>query len=440
MIMNLRKGSLTSFGRGMLVCLVILAHPTYPASERPTPQRKNEPSITIKVPVDLVSLNASVTDKKGNPIKDLTEQDFRVFEDGVPQKISLFHLEVAPEILASSPDKAKVSTGAGQEALMSRTIILFVDDYHINFGDLARLKKAGEKFVRTNLTPTDCVALVSASGRYSTGFTQDRELIISALNRISIIATARQPSGDCPPLSDYQAIEIAERRDKAGDPFTVAVNDTIACSGMQGGPSVVQRVLTAARERAEQINDESKRTMFALHDLVSRLKGVGGPKTIVFLSDGLIARQANYQIQEVIDGAIRANTVIASVNTSGLQVSAIGGESPTASSGTIQSVPVRFRLDQADRFARDDAPSALASDTGGKYYHNNNDLHAQLTKAALETPLRYFLGYYSNNNSRDGRFRKIVVKVDRPNVVVTARKGYYAPQSDEANEDSKKGP
>ena len=422
--------------RGMLLCLVLITHPTSFASEHYSPQQNKEPSITIKVPVDLVLLNASVTDKKGNVIEGLTEHDFSVFEDGAPQKISVFHIEIAPGFSASGIDKVTLSAAPVPVTPISRKIILFVDDYHIGFADLTRLKKAGEKFVRTNLAAMDLVALITASGRYSTGLTQDRNLLISSLNRISIVATARNPSSDCPPLNDYQAIEIAERRQKAGDPFTVAVNDTMACCNCSGG-NAEEMVLTAARERAYQINDESKRTMFALLDLVRRLKGVDGPKTLVFLTSGLIARQANYQIQEVIDGAIRANTVIESVNTSGLLVSAVGGEPPTAPRGTIRSFPARFRLDEADRLARDDAPSGLASDTGGKYYHNNNDLNAQLKMAAVGTPLRYFLGYYSTNNHRDGHFRKIVVKVDRPHVTVTARKGYYSPKSDEANEGPK---
>jgi Ca-activated chloride channel family protein len=56
---------------------------------------------------------------------------------------------------------------------------------------------------------------------------------------------------------------------------------------------------------------------------------------------------------------------------------------------------------------------------------------AELTSgfAQLEAELRaqYVLNYYSSNEARDGKFRRIEVRVKRPGVIVRARRGYYAP-------------
>jgi Ca-activated chloride channel family protein len=67
--------------------------------------------------------------------------------------------------------------------------------------------------------------------------------------------------------------------------------------------------------------------------------------------------------------------------------------------------------------------------TGGRVFMVTS--LAELTSgfAQLEAELRaqYVLNYYSSNEARDGKFRRIEVRVKRPGVIVRARRGYYAP-------------
>lgn len=61
----------------------------------PTPGAQNQ-SHAIKNVVDLVVLHTTVVDEKGNFVPDLTRDNFRVFEDKIEQKISVFSREDVP--------------------------------------------------------------------------------------------------------------------------------------------------------------------------------------------------------------------------------------------------------------------------------------------------------------------------------------------------------
>jgi hypothetical protein len=96
----------------------------------------------------------------------------------------------------------------------------------------------------------------------------------------------------------------------------------------------------------------------------------------------------------------------------------------------------------ADEDRETEGPEDIADDTGGFSVKSSNDLGAGIARIADESRAYYLLGYNPTNAERDGKFRKIEVKVNRKGVVVRARKGYYAPgatktaeaRPDDANE------
>jgi VWFA-related protein len=72
----------------------------------------------------------------------------------------------------------------------------------------------------------------------------------------------------------------------------------------------------------------------------------------------------------------------------------------------------------------------MSGDTGGRVIdvHNEKTLEKAFDEISEELRSQYVLGYYPTNNKRDGTFRKITVLVDRPDMKILARKGYYAPR------------
>lgn len=428
--------------RALACGLIFLLTNSFAASKKTKPATDTPDAVgKFKVAVDLVSVNAAVTDKKGNPVTSLTQNDFQVLEEGVPQTITVFRVQAAPGAVVAGPASSESPAAADAINLLSRKVILFVDDYHLNFETLAQLKKAGEKFIESGLTPTDLVALITASGKNSTEFTKYRDYVVANLKNVSPIETMHRQTSDCPPLTDYQVTLISAQEEHAGEAFDVAVNDTIHCANLEGLPNAADiaanMVKAAARSRNAEIVEDSRRTLYALQALARRLRAIEGPKLVVFLSGGLLTREIVSQLQDVIDAAIRANTIIDSIDAKGLVATPPGGDASSSLPISPQAAIMRSRLDSDERYAKEDALNALAADTGGTFFHNSNDLLGQMKAAISRTQVSYLLGYYSTNPKRDGTFRKIVVKVNQPGVTVSARKGYFAPKGEEAFEVAK---
>ena len=73
----------------------------------------------------------------------------------------------------------------------------------------------------------------------------------------------------------------------------------------------------------------------------------------------------------------------------------------------------------------------LAQETGGRSFFPSklDDLNGVYAEIADELASQYTLGYSSKNAKRDGAYRRIVVQIDRQNVMPRTKRGYYAPTS-----------
>jgi VWFA-related protein len=418
-------------------------------------QPQEAPSDSIKtqvykVMVDLVTVTVSVTDKSGRAIKDLTQDDFQLSEEGVPQQISVFTVEVAPGVVVSVPkekekEKAKAkakegSTVATQSVIpLSRKIILFVDDLHVQFGNLVRLKNAGEAFIRNSLGPNDIIALITASGMHSTEFTKDRDSVIANLKAIFPSAQSTyRPISNCPPLTDYQAFFIStnEQAARMMGAIDIAISDTIMCANLarERDPVSMARsmILQWSNLRAAQITNDSRTTLDRIQELAKNLQNSEGRKMVVFLSDGLLVPQDVYfHLRNTIESAVRANIVFYSINTRGLETGSIVGDISNPVDLVNDDARIHSALESEERFRSADPLSSISTGTGGAYLHDNNDMLGQMKTVTTSTQVSYVLGYYSTNIKRDGKYRKISVKVKRPRTEVTAQQGYFAPKWEE---------
>src|SRR5580698_165499 len=78
-------------------------------------------------------------------------------------------------------------------------------------------------------------------------------------------------------------------------------------------------------------------------------------------------------------------------------------------------------------FATQEVMATLSSDTGGKAFFDSNDFAPAFARVQRDTSAYYAIGFRSSNPARDGRYRKLTVKVNRPGVKLEYRPGYYAP-------------
>src|SRR5205807_10237226 len=130
-----------------------------------------------------------------------------------------------------------------------------------------------------------------------------------------------------------------------------------------------------------------------------------------------------------INAAVKANVAIYTMDSRGLEAEPPGGAAQTASlrgTAMYSGAGVRNQLDQ--NFASQETLTTLAGDTGGKAFLDTNDLGQVFDRVQRDTSVYYVLGFKSNNLLRDGRFRRIEVKVNRPGLKLEFRKGYYAPK------------
>lgn len=154
---------------------------------------------------------------------------------------------------------------------------------------------------------------------------------------------------------------------------------------------------------------------------------------MVLLSDGfftgLSRKFTAYDLRQVTDAATRAGVVIYSIDARGLVARPTLGSASEQQNATITQHPdARRRVVQGEIGTKQEGLYTIAKDTGGLPLFNNNDLGAGLKRVLDDTEVYYVLGYEPTNQVRDGRFRKIEVRVaSRPGVSIQTRAGYFAP-------------
>jgi len=125
---------------------------------------------------------------------------------------------------------------------------------------------------------------------------------------------------------------------------------------------------------------------------------------------------------------VRANLAVYSVDTRGLQAISPLGDASTASirgTGAYNGGALQNNMNQ--NFATQEVMATLSSDTGGKAFFDSNDFAPAFAQVQRDTSAYYAIGYHSSNPLRDGKFRKLTIKINRPGIKLEYRPGYYAP-------------
>jgi VWFA-related protein len=249
----------------------------------------NDNAGTIKVETRVVLVDAVVTDKKGNYVRDLTSNDFKVWEDGKEQTVTSFARE-------DNPDPSHQAR---------QYLVLFFDNSTMEFGDQAKARDAAAKFIDTNVGPTRLIALVEFGGmlRIAQNFTADAERLKAVVRGVKFSAVAaNQPSSD------------------------------LASLGGTSSPS--QAVAVPATGSLEA--DFGARSVFlALRNLAKSLANVPGRKSLVFLTAGFpMNLELQSELTAVIDACNKANVAVYPIDVRGLVV-----PMPQMGDGTI---PARY--------------------------------------------------------------------------------------------------
>jgi VWFA-related protein len=172
------------------------------------------------------------------------------------------------------------------------------------------------------------------------------------------------------------------------------------------------------------------RRLQALRSIADKLARIEEKKSLIYFSSGMdrtgIENQS--QLRSATNAAVRANLAIYTMDIRGLQALVPGGEAQNASLRGTSPYSGKSVAGQFDSNATtQETLVTLAGDTGGRAFLDSNDFGRVFTGVQQDTSLYYLLGYHSTNTARDGRFRRITVRIDRPGVKLDFRRGYYAP-------------
>ena len=388
-------------------------HPAYAQQAPPQQAPPDTPPPTFRVEVNYVEVDAVVTDAQGNAVTDLTIDDFEVREDNRPQKVTAFSIVNLPiqrperPLFAEAPIEPDVQVNTAAEG---RIYMIVLDDLQTAFTSTPRVKRALRTFIETNFGSNDLAAVVYTSGRTTAGqeFTNNPRLLLAAVDRFS----GRNLRSE--------ALEIA---DALSRPSVNPSNDPL---GRQMDPLEFER---AQRART---------TLTLVRQLAEFMEGIRGRrKTVLFVSEGIsydihdvfANTSANIVMQQASDAvaaATRANVAIYAIDPRGLTAF----EEAIEVSGTPPDQPgfsVVGRLQDSLRLSQQSLRT-LAEETGGFAAVNRNDLSDAFARIVRENSTYYVLGYYPSNERRDGRFRRLEVRVKRPGLQVRARRGYVAPR------------
>jgi len=347
-------------------------------SQPPSQDKPQQPPPVFRTGTNQVRVDVTVTDRKGEPVRDLGKDDFEVREDGVPQAIDTIKLieanGAAPDDDMSLPIRSRQHAYAEAARDDIRVFVIFWDEYHI--GEMApaiRARAALTDFVQAAFGPTDLVALMDQLTPSDTiEFTRDRRDLAEKVHKLR----GRQ-GVYIPPRSAVEEAQMYRSRDIEMLRAQVTASALEATIGFLGSIK------------------EGRKAILFVSQTIGRL-GYSTMDTSNWLDSTIRSANAN-------------NVSVYSFDPRGLDVN----------------------------IRPSDVLHALADQTGGRQFSNNYPAIA-LREVVKNASAFYLLGYASQKNPADGKFHKIAVHVKRPNVDVKSRTGYYAPSSVEMEAAKKK--
>jgi VWFA-related protein len=381
---------------------------------------KDEPA-TFKSRVNLVMVPVVVRDKQGRAVGTLKQDDFQLADRGKPQTISRFTLERAGGPPAGAKGaKVPVNPDAAAAAMPERYVAYLFDDIHTTFPDLIRSRDAAWTHVQNGLRAVDRAAVFTTSGRNSIDFTDDKDAIHAALMKLYPAPISLVSSHDCPEVGYYLGDLIHERNDPIALAETIAA--TMACAHLDSTQrSVAESMTRAAAARSVAMGgQEAHVTLTVIRDVIRRMAATPGQRVIILASAGFIAPGMEQEKADVMDRAIRANITLNTLDARGLFTD------PSFDAGRA-TAPLRYVRDEA--MANEDVLLELAHGTGGKFFHNNNDLAGGFKELSDIPEYLYILGFSPQNLKFDGSYHTLKVSLRVPaGLTATARRGYYAPR------------
>jgi VWFA-related protein len=376
----------------------------------------------LKASANLVLVDVVVKDKQGHHVQGLRAQDFTVFEDGKPQKISEFSLEdtdsLGPGQKAKLLPSGMYSNRPEYRAPPGPLTVILLDSLNTEWSDQAYMRNQVLHFLETQLRPGQRLAILALDNSLHVlqDFTDDPRILHAAVKgytpRKSMLVMLGDIQSRLPPSSRM----------------------------FQGAAQTSSRQELYAHQAENAAATRVRETLEAMRAIGRTLAGYPGRKNLIWFSDAFplsLPNTGKSQFDSPVPSAggtspgisfarllfetgellTNARVAIYPVDARGLS----GAPEFDASNGSINGLGMHGAIVDAQGTMKD-----IASWTGGLAFKNRNDLDDALEECLADASSYYVLGYYRTDKIQDGKFHRIMVRLDQPGLEARYRRGYYA--------------
>jgi VWFA-related protein len=383
----------------------------------------DEGKIEFRTQSILVQVPVVVTDKSGNHVHGLTKADMHVFENGKEQPISNFE-----ELTASTAKFPALGTQPGEfrnltfpEDQPRNITVIALDTVNTPFLDQAYGRHELVKYLANNLESGQVQALMVMTThglKIIQGLTGDPEQLMKALKKVS---------GETPVMEgtdpDIQA-DVAVG-DIPNVPTAVPVGSdptAIMESFVEHGDAVIAQF---------QQQNAIETTLNGFMGIAWTLSGIPGRKSLIwatgsfpFVMDSPNTVPGGYLsvlYERTMQALLQAQISVYPVDVRGLVSNNPLLDARRSRAPTTQQMTNRIWLQQSTTDTLDE----FAEMTGGKAFYNTNDLATSFKRAADDGLSYYLVGYYMDMHNDKAGWRQLKVKIDKGDVEVRARKGFF---------------
>lgn len=387
----------------LLVCTLAVTGAAQPF------QQENQAETIVRISVDLVQVDAVVTNSKDEPVTDLTTDDFIILQDGKPQEITNFSFIRTEEAAKPAPSVGKPAAEKGKarplpppppmplkREKLRRTIALLVDDLGLSAEYALRTRQWVKNWIAKDMGPGDLVAVMRTGAGVGAlhQFSNDKRILNAAADLISFNAASR--------------VGVA--------------------SGFESIPASASIQRDAFGLSRPMVGEErdfafTKFTLKSIQYVAEGLKDLPGRKSIILFTEKLQlqfngcagedqGRSAAMKepLQQLVDAANRAGVVIHSIDPRGVVNTA----------------------NMCELLASQDGMAILAKQTGGLFMAGHNDIDRVLEAVANDGNGYYLIGYQpdaqtvSEMKKGKPKAHKIQVRVKRPGLTVRSRSEFFS--------------
>ena len=398
-------------------------------------QPADQSQLTFRAGINFVTVDAYVSDSKGQPVTDLKQSDFEVFEDNKPQKVEQFRfirVDGTPKPGDPPPREIRNRDDEEREAARddTRVFVIFLDDYHTRLGSSLAVRQPLTEFIQNQLKPLDLVAIMyPLTPVTDVDFTRNHERIMGAIQKFEGRKYRYEPRNLFEEQYQRAPTEIVE----------------------QIRNQVVMTALRGLSVRLGSIRDGRKSIIYVSEGLQAMLPPqmrsadastgkLGNPQAFNPLAGENDPREQTAQtfatadlysqLKDVFIAATRNNTAIYTVDPRGLATNEFDIDEN-----------VGPQQDQSMLQASTNTLRSIAEETDGRAIVGRNDLAKGLQQALQDSTAYYLIGYTSAQAPVDGKFHQIKVQLSaaakKRGLQVRARRGYWAATTEDVKKAEK---